>query len=743
MLQNAWETIQKNNASGGIDNVTIKSFGDNLGIHLSSIKKMLLEKTYLPEPYLNISIPKDDNSWRQLGLPTIADKVVQQLIAGILSPKLEKIFLDSNYGYRPEKGSLRAVQRVRHIIGNEKKIWLVKCDIDNFFETINHDRLSQLIRPFISNDYLLELTMCFIKMGHVDRYQNWKDRNLGIPQGAILSPLLANLYLHALDQRMNDKHYSYVRYADDFVFLFNKKEEAEVALKNTIPFIENRLFLKVNDHPHIKHVSDGFKFLGVIINNEGVVINTQKQEKLKQKLKTIIERNPDKLISKLNEATYGMNNYYCKLIHHHYLYPVDEALCEMLTATIIDNHKQLKTQKAIFSFLSEIRFITPHFCKSLNIHIKQIAANVITKRKAESKGKTEDAIKIRKKEYEKRAAGNREIVISGFNKSIGIAKGVITIKENGKVIHVAKPHQLKTITITTPSCGISSKVIHFCAEHNISIDLLDRNGLPAAKLYSASTADAQLWLLQMKHAHDHSLNNSIMLNLIENKILNQQYLLKYYHKYYKNTDLQFADFFANAVKEMNLWIENAHKLTAENDIEKLRLQLMACEGNAASCYWQSIKILIDEETDFESRKRQGAEDLVNCMLNYGYGILYSRVHTAILQAKLNPYISHLHTPQNGKPTLVFDLIEQFRQAVVDRPVFALINRQTELKVKNGLLTDATKEKLIEKILERLNSFELYRGERVRLGDIINRQVADFAKYLTGETDSLRFYTIKW
>jgi len=181
----------------------------------------------------------------------------------------------------------------------------------------------------------------------------------------------------------------------------------------------------------------------------------------------------------------------------------------------------------------------------------------------------------------------------------------------------------------------------------------------------------------------------------------------------------------------------------EAGMETLRGRLFSIEGRVASHYWDLIETMLSDYVVFEGRVRKGATDLLNSLLNYGYGILYSRIWDAVLLAELNPYISYLHKPQRGKPTLVFDLIEEFRQQAVDRPVFSLITKGEELKIEKGLLTAETKKRLVERILERINTVETFRGRQMRLYEIMNGQARAIATFLEGKSDQYRPYIGRW
>lgn len=165
-----------------------------------------------------------------------------------------------------------------------------------------------------------------------------------------------------------------------------------------------------------------------------------------------------------------------------------------------------------------------------------------------------------------------------------------------------------------------------------------------------------------------------------------------------------------------------------------KVELLAQEAVEAVAYWEYIRLLVaDNGVEFYSRQQQGATDLMNSLLNYGYAILYARVWNTVLAKKLNPSISVLHAFQPGKPTFVYDIIELFRSQAVDRVVISLIQKGSMLEMENDLLSESTKRLLIQNIFERLNRYEKYRGENIRFVDIIRRQVRDMAAFISDES----------
>ena len=179
-------------------------------------------------------------------------------------------------------------------------------------------------------------------------------------------------------------------------------------------------------------------------------------------------------------------------------------------------------------------------------------------------------------------------------------------------------------------------------------------------------------------------------------------MTKYYHKYRKSFDQAFVREFEDKIGRMHA-IEDELAVLTEPDHEILRGKLFSIEGRAAAAYWDIVRELLDEEMVFEGRVGQGASDLVNSMLNYGYGILYSKIWNAVSGCGLSPYISYLHKPQLGKPTLIFDLIDEFRPQAEDRVVSSMINKGDELKMEGRLLYPATKNTVASGVLNRINT----------------------------------------
>ena len=229
------------------------------------------------------------------------------------------------------------------------------------------------------------------------------------------------------------------------------------------------------------------------------------------------------------------------------------------------------------------------------------------------------------------------------------------------------------------------------------------------------------------------------------KLKNQLNLVKYYHKYRKRVDEAFAQTFTEVGQKFDALIAELRAFTpADPDYNVGRQRLFAFEGQGGNLYWRMIRLLLEDDVEFAGRERQGATDLVNSLLNYGYGLLHPRVHHALVLAGLNPRVSFLHTFQNGKPTLVFDMIEEFRPQAVDRAIFSMITKGEELAIdpKENRLTRETVRKVIQNVLERLATPVRYRGQKKPLQEVIQFQAKLLAAHLYGK-EHYRPFIARW
>lgn len=739
-LMTAWKQIKKKGASGGVDGETVESIDERLHEYLCEIQQELKDNTWNPQPYLRIFIPKKDNEFRKLGLLSIKDKIVQQAIKMLIEPRFEKVFVKNSYGYRPDKGHTRAIRFAHHLIRSKQAHYILRLDIDNYFDNIDHALLFKRLTPLIPDSEMMRLIQLCIKMGMVNHKMKWDEIVSGVPQGAVLSPLLSNYYLHAFDQFILNKTKMYVRYADDFIILTETQEEAKLLQKAGEEFLQKRLKLQINT-PEIKEAKAGIEFLGITLNKKGISLSKAKKAILKERIEELSWEQKAFSSNGLKHLT-GIHNYYGSLLPDEYLKELDEILMKHLQSIITGNWKEISSKNILLEALKSIDFFSSdyvlnkaHYRNELLIHYLSLKEKA-TREKNERKNKT--LIKQRKREYRKLENEASELVVSQIGSYIGIGKKGITLKVFGKPKNMSPMNNLNHITVIGEGISLSSNAISYCMNNKIGIDFFSGNGHHIASIMNSSYLQTTLWHKQASMPE--SKRGKLASRIILGKLKNQLNLIKYFHKYHKRTTLALNETYNEIVPNITQLIEKVKQNTPTEDY---RTTLMGWEAAGAVQYWKYIReLLSDDNIDFERREHQGATDLMNSMLNYGYAILYSRIWQSVMFRKMNPMDGILHTFNGTKPTFVYDIIELFRPQAVDRVVITLIQKGEPLNINKGILTNETKKLLIQNIIERLNRYETYRECEIRLTDIINMQTKDIAEYIISDK-TFRPYIAKW
>jgi RNA-directed DNA polymerase len=228
-LRAAYFQVAANQGAAGVDHVTIPMFKAHLDEEIRRLSEQLRKGTYRPQAIRRHYIPKPGTQEkRPLGIPTVRDRVVQTALRMVIEPIFEHEFAEQSYGFRPKRGCKDALQRVNELL-NSGYCYIVDADLKSYFDTIPHDRLMTLVAQRISDGRVLNLIEAFLKQGILEDLHEWTPE-MGSPQGAVISPLLSNIYLNPLDHLMAQQGFEMVRYADDFVILCRTPEEAAQAL---------------------------------------------------------------------------------------------------------------------------------------------------------------------------------------------------------------------------------------------------------------------------------------------------------------------------------------------------------------------------------------------------------------------------------------------------------------------------------------------------------------------------------
>jgi RNA-directed DNA polymerase len=261
-LRNSYCKVADNDGAPGVDHVTVEAFERDLDANVTKLMRELREGSYEPQAIRRAYIAKPgSNEQRPLGIPIVRDRVVQGAVRHVLEPIFEKEFATHSYGFRPGLGCKDALRRVDELL-KQGYVYVLDADLKSYFDTIPHDRLMSRLRAHIADGRMLQLIESFLKAGIIDGLKEWEPE-AGAPQGAVLSPLLSNIYLNPLDHQMAKQGWQMVRYADDFVILCRSQAEAEQALAYIRQWCEAEgLQLHPSKTKIVNVQEEGFDFLG-------------------------------------------------------------------------------------------------------------------------------------------------------------------------------------------------------------------------------------------------------------------------------------------------------------------------------------------------------------------------------------------------------------------------------------------------------------------------------------------------
>jgi len=319
-MKAAWERVQANHGRGGVDHMTIEAFEVGLDRRLESIAQQLRDGTYKPQPVRRSYIPKPGTTdKRPLGIPTITDRVVQTALRNVIEPIFEKLFEPSSYGFRPKRRGHWALREVERLLASGH-VHVVDVDIQKYFDSIPLKPLMAEVAKQIADGGVLALIEAYLNQGVLEEMNLWVP-GVGTPQGAVISPLLANIYLHPVDIAMREAGYQMVRYADDMVILCQTREEAERARNMLGELLGSRGLVLHPTKTRIAHLNErpGFQFLGYIFYSEYRDPRESSQRKLKHKIRDLTKRtngnSMETIIKSVNASLIGWYGYfkYCSV----------------------------------------------------------------------------------------------------------------------------------------------------------------------------------------------------------------------------------------------------------------------------------------------------------------------------------------------------------------------------------------------------------------------------------------------
>jgi RNA-directed DNA polymerase len=345
-LNKAFKKVRKNNGAGGVDRMEVKELQPYLKTHGEELVRSILDGSYRPNPVRRV----ENGKTRGLGIPTAVDRVFQQAIAQVLTPVYEPEFAETSYGFRPGRSTHDAIRKCLEY-ANEGYTWTVDMDLEKFFDTVNQDKLTEILSGKIKDGRVISLIRKYLKAG-VMVGKEYRKSDMGVPQGGNLSPLLANVMLNELDHELERRGHRFVRYADDMVIFCKSKASARQTLEHILPFIERKLFLRVNrektkvaDIGRIKFLGYGFRYTAKGVR---ATVHTKSKAKLKAKVKEITKRSDGRGYEwkkrKLRQIVTGWVNYFKLADMKTWLEAVDEWMRTRLRTYIWKSWKTIKNK---------------------------------------------------------------------------------------------------------------------------------------------------------------------------------------------------------------------------------------------------------------------------------------------------------------------------------------------------------------------------------------------------------------
>jgi len=312
-MNKAYQRVVTDKGAAGIDRMTVNELSEWLRQNKEELLASLLEGSYKPQMVLGVEIPKPSGGKRQLGIPTVVDRLVQQAMAQVLEGILEPVFSDSSYGFRPGRGAHDALRQAKQYVANNN-VYVVDIDLEKFFDRVNHDIMMSRLARHVKDKRFLRITRRFLEAGMMSNGVRI-ERKEGTPQGGPLSPILSNLLLDDLDKELEQRGHVFCRYADDCNIYVRSRKAGERVMETIAQFLEQKLKLRVNKEKSAVDVVWHRKFLGYRFGHEGKLqVAPESLRRFKDKLKKLTRRNQaqefESVIKKVNSLLQGWFSYF-------------------------------------------------------------------------------------------------------------------------------------------------------------------------------------------------------------------------------------------------------------------------------------------------------------------------------------------------------------------------------------------------------------------------------------------------
>lgn len=776
-LQSGWFKVQEGKkASHGVDGITLSMFDKNLDKELQNLSDELLTKRYKCRPLKRVYIPKSDGSLRAIGIACVRDRVVQSSCLNLLEPIFDPLFSHFSFGYRPRRSAHHAISMARSMLSS-KKTWIVCADIRKCFDCLDHDLLLDLVSNQINDNDLLNLIRQWLIID-VFEFGDFNPSDIGVPQGASLSPLLANIYLDPIDKHFEKKNLSFIRYADDISIFTANEAEAIDALKILGDFLHNPLKLELKPgKTNYVSIETGFDFLGFRLDSKGIEVQQKKIESVLQLMEPMLHKLSDASSSleqkifaftRINAIVRGFRNYFLlpgeKRIFKQMIAldgRLEQLALSILPTIIRDDPAWLGREK--FSLLltdqiSELETAAQSQLNTLTGEYSKMTARytasgwaVNTKENETRDLPSKDTLLISDgnpddEDIDDRPGSNSivkhvdRLYVLTHGSYLTIENDFIVVKKRKKEIFRCSINEIGLLFLQGIAMNVAVNLQIRCAELDVPIVIAPPYGEPLAALNPIRTAKSHIRSLQVLRREDTDMIKC-GLSMLAAKVGNQASVIKYFAKYRKRNEPDFSQVLNKTADDLRVVSQQIESILPDKD--DVRAIAMGYEGYAATIYWKAFSSLIPSDFSFNGRITLHAGDHINQCLNYVYGILYGEIWRAIVKNGLDPYFGLIHGSKRNQGSLVFDIIEEYRAPFADRLVLAMLGRGFQPEIgDHGLLRTKSKRLLAQAFSRQWSKKTRWRSLSLTPARILQSQIMSLIKQFSRE-DNYRPFKMRW
>jgi CRISPR-associated protein Cas1 len=736
-LRAAWQRVEESDGCAGIDGVTLARFAGRLEAELDRLRDELLSGAYRPLPLLRFAVPKDDGGERLLNVAAVRDRVAQHVVIGAVGPVLEAEFEACSFAYRrgrSVKEALREIERWR----DAGYVWVVEADITAYFDHVDHKILWTRLGGLIGDERTLNLIRGWVAARVYDG-RRLQTMRVGLPQGAPVSPLLANLYLDSFDEEVNAGGRKLVRFADDFLIMCKSRPKAEQALRLTRRLVDSLHLTLKEERTRVTNFTAGFKFLGAVFTHSFCLPQAGRHKEGEVRMPRRLTLLGELPRSSFNPAMRDA---------------LVRALKDAQDGEVLSCWTGEKTGRAVKAAVKdELTNVTtksePSQPAGDGAGGGVPAANVTTA--ATCAPPAETAVAEGDASPDGAASpfpppalvSLRTLYVHEHGATLRCEQQRLEVVKDGEEVLSLPLHKIDQVVLFGNS-QITTSAMKLCLRSGVPILLLSGGGRFLGSVESGGGQNIELQQKQFERRGDGAFALDVARRVVEGKIHNCRALLQRRGRS-SASDARVPE----AVAQME---RMADALARASTLDEVR----GYEGAASAAYFGGLAACVGSPFVFERRTRRPPLDPVNALLSFGYTLLLQNVYALVRARGLSPYVGYLHELRQGHPALCSDLIEELRAPVVDSLITSVINKRVFTlsdfcyeeaeEVEGGgaqagaeggrgcRLTDGARRRFIAQFERRMRAKVSHTGAGITTTwrGCIDLQVGHFVRVLRGE-----------